>query len=138
MVSSAASLPRHRRQDLRKCISRSRKRLLKPLSASDMRSYLISFLLLALISCKDNKGIVAREENGDDPVYSITGEDPEMNRAIEKARNEFPLFVQILKKGESNVSDFSVKMRFDYDGDNGEHMWLSHIHMKADSLFGIL
>jgi uncharacterized protein YegJ (DUF2314 family) len=102
-----------------------------------MRLILFIFILLGF-SCKENKGYVSKEENGGDEVYSIENDDNEMNLAIEKAQRTFSQFITNLKKNDSSCSDFSVKMKFEYDENNGEHMWLSNLYFDKDSLFGVL
>jgi uncharacterized protein YegJ (DUF2314 family) len=100
-----------------------------------MKKYYFIALLFALFACKDNQKKVAEK---DDNLVTVPGEDPEMNNAIQVAKKTYPAFLQQFRDPDSSVSDFSVKMRFDYGEGNGEHMWLSNLYSRDEKLFGVL
>ena len=100
---------------------------------------IIFFILTFMIfSCKEKKGYVSKDENNGDAAYSVTNEDEEMNKAILEAQKTYNDFLTALKGPDSVMENFSVKMRFDYGDNNGEHMWLDDLYFKNEKLFGVL
>jgi uncharacterized protein YegJ (DUF2314 family) len=86
----------------------------------------------------NNKGY-SKEENGGDEVYSVDDDDKTMNNAIAKAVASYEEFLKVLVKPDSNATEFTVKMKFEYGNEgSGEHMWLNDLHFKQDKLFGVL
>ena len=100
----------------------------------------VVFILIAFIvfSCKEKSGYLSKDENGGDDVYSVDSDDEEMNKAILKAQATYNDFLTALKSPDSLTEEFTVKMRFDYGEDNGEHMWLADPYFENGKLFGIL
>lgn len=70
-------------------------------------------------------------------MYTVKEEDFEMNAAIERAVKSYPSFENEWKKQDSANSDFSVKVKFAYDGGH-EHMWVNGLYYKGDALYGVL
>jgi len=102
-------------------------------------SRIVFFILTFMIfSCKEKKGYVSKDENNGDAAYSVTNEDEEMNKAVLEAQKTYNDFLSALKKQDSLMENFSVKMRFDYGDNNGEHMWLDDLYFKNEKLFGVL
>ena len=100
---------------------------------------IIFFILPFLIfSCKEKKGYVSKNEKNGDAIYSVESEDEEMNKAIINAQKTYNDFLNAFKNPDSLMSDFAVKMKFDYGSSSGEHMWLGDLHFKSEKLFGIL
>ena len=91
-----------------------------------------------IFSCKEKKGYISKDENNGDAAYSVTNEDEEMNKAVLEAQKTYNDFLTALKKPDSLMDDFSVKMRFDYGDNNGEHMWLAGLYFENEKLFGVL
>jgi uncharacterized protein YegJ (DUF2314 family) len=87
-------------------------------------------IILYVLSCKEKKGYVSKDENAGDAVYSVTNEDEEMNKAIIDAQRTYNDFLIAFKDPDSLMDDFAVKMRFDYGDNNGEHMWLNDLYIK--------
>ena len=102
-----------------------------------MRFILLFFVLISF-SCHDNKGYVNKDENEGDEVYSVEGDDKQMNLAILEAKKTYPDFIKILESGDTTCSDFSVKMKFEYGENDAEHMWLNNFYLREGMLFGIL
>jgi len=103
-----------------------------------MIRFFVLMLTFFILSCKEKKGYVNKEENNGDPVYTVTSADDEMNKASFKARATYNEFLTALKNPDNLMEDFSVKMRFDYGKINGEHMWLNNLHFRDEKLLGIL
>lgn len=102
-----------------------------------MKKAISLVLVVLLFSCNDGKKHIEKKENGGDEVYSVSDEDSDMNVAIDKAVKSYSDFLKVYESNDNNCSGFSVKMRFPYDG-GGEHMWLSHLFLKNERLFGVL
>ena len=99
----------------------------------------ILLLFVAFVSCKGgNKNFESKYENGGDEVYGVKNEDKEMNAAIAEAIRTWPEFEKVMQAGDTSLQQFTVKMRFSYEGDNGEHMWLNDLHYKEGQLMGVL
>jgi uncharacterized protein YegJ (DUF2314 family) len=100
-----------------------------------MRIWFI-LLLFALVGCKDRGGNM--DEKNEDNLYSTSGDDEEMNAAIQEAIRNYPLFEQAMQQPDSSLTDFAVKMKFAYGDDNAEHMWVSDLHLIGGQFFGVL
>jgi uncharacterized protein YegJ (DUF2314 family) len=100
-----------------------------------MRIWFI-LLLFALVGCKDRGGNM--DEKNEDNLYSTSGDDEEMNAAIQEAIRNYPLFEQAMQQPDSSLTDFAVKMKFAYGDDNIEHMWVSDLHLISGQFFGVL
>lgn len=96
-------------------------------------------LLITLVGCKGRNDVIENtdEKNGD-KLYSISNDNEEMNAAIREAIRNYPLFERAVQLPDSTLTDFALKMKFTYDGDNVEHMWVSDLHMIGGQLFGVL
>ena len=94
--------------------------------------------LLVLIACKNSNDFTLKNENGGDVVFKIGENDRQMNRAIESAKESYPRFLEAFSKGDPADSCFAVKMKFPYGNNNFEHMWLSRLHFRDQTLTGIL
>ena len=103
-----------------------------------MRAFYFLILPFVLLSCKQKKGYINKDPNGGDEVYTVASADEEMNKAVEKAKNSYDEFLAAFSKPDSSSHDYSVKLKFEYGDDNGEHMWLNDLHFKKDKLFGVL
>lgn len=103
-----------------------------------MKYYLI-IVLIALVSCQGRPDMVVKtEENNGDKVDFVSADNEAMNAAIQEAVRNYPLFERAMQQPDSSLSEFSVKMKFTYDGGNKEHMWVSELHMIGGQLFGVL
>jgi len=103
-----------------------------------MIRFLLLIFVLVVFSCKEKSQPVSVDENNGDPVFRYTSADEEMNNAIKKAQATYDEFLKALEKPDSLMEDFAVKMRFEYDEDNGEHMWLNDLYLKNEKLYGTL
>jgi len=103
-----------------------------------MKVWLI-LLLIAFVGCKGKPDLVERTEEKDGEKVSVVSPDnEEMNVAIQEAIRNYPLFERAMQQPDTSLTGFSVKMRFTYGDINGEHMWLSDLHMIGGQLFGVL
>jgi uncharacterized protein YegJ (DUF2314 family) len=91
-----------------------------------------------LLSCKHKKGYIEKDVNGGDEVYNVGGDDEEMNNAIERAKTSYNEFLEAFSNPDSSSNNYSVKLKFAYGENDGEHMWLNDLHYKKDRLFGVL
>ena len=99
--------------------------------------FFLLIILFVSFSCKESNGGLKKEENGGDNVYSVDGDDEQMNSAIEKAVKSYDEFLRKFDNPDGNSSDFSVKMMFSY-ADGNEHMWLNDLFRKEYKLYGVL
>jgi uncharacterized protein YegJ (DUF2314 family) len=60
-----------------------------------------------------------------------------MNEAIKTAIKSYDEFIGKFNSRDSNNSDFSVKMKFPYEGGN-EHMWVNNIFRTREKLHGVI
>jgi uncharacterized protein YegJ (DUF2314 family) len=68
--------------------------------------------------------LVATPVLAGDPIWNFDGSDPEMNQAIETARETLPRFVARLQQVDPSQETMLLKVAMPY-GDNGgfEHIW---------------
>lgn len=88
--------------------------------------------LFCLISCKDSNKI---EREGEPAIYSVKGEDEEMNTAILKANETLDDFNKALS--DPNADSHALKVKFS-NGKGIEHMWIGSIVYKDGQYSGIL
>jgi uncharacterized protein YegJ (DUF2314 family) len=103
-------------------------------------SFLIA-VVCTLFACNNaNNGVVFKQNEKDntEKIAVYTSEDDKMNAAIDSAKHTFPYFLQQLEKPCEECTDFSVKMKFSFGEDNGEHIWLSDLFCNKNKLFGII
>ncbi len=93
----------------------------------------MSFLI---IGCNENSKQKKLERKGEPDVLYVESADDEMNLAIEKAKETFPVFQKAFENKNTNYSDFYIKQRFDTPNGNGEHIWIGDIQMKNGRYFG--
>lgn len=70
-------------------------------------------------------------------VTSVEENDPQMNAAIQKARDKVDKFIAALQEPKLGQEQFSVKMKLT-DGDAIEHMWLSDIRYDGAAFHGLV
>jgi uncharacterized protein YegJ (DUF2314 family) len=83
-------------------------------------------LILLMLACS----LFSRDE-----VTLVKSDDPEMNAAIQKARDTVNAFIKELESPKPNQTDFSVKMKV-VDGENNEHMWLNSVYYDGQFIHG--
>lgn len=69
--------------------------------------------------------------SADDPTVMVSGDDPEMNAAISRARATLPGFWQKFAEHPANEKDFSVKLAIS-DGQLTEHFWCGPVEKNGD------
>jgi uncharacterized protein YegJ (DUF2314 family) len=104
-----------------------------------MRCFLI-LILIALAGCKGNPGVVEKTEDkeGQKKAYAFSGDNEEMNAAIQEAIRYYPLFERAMQQPDTSLTDFCLKMKFNCGDGCSEHMWLSNLHMVGGQYFGVL
>nr|WP_294782325.1 DUF2314 domain-containing protein [uncultured Flavobacterium sp.] len=94
--------------------------------------FLILISLFCLIGCKDSNKI---EREGEPAIYSVKGEDEEMNSAILKANETLDDFNKALL--DPNADSHALKVKFS-NAKGIEHMWIGSIVYKDGKYSGIL
>jgi uncharacterized protein YegJ (DUF2314 family) len=72
-----------------------------------------------------------------DKVTMVSGDDPKMNAAIDKARATVNTFITALKTPKQNQESFTVKMAFS-DRKHTEHMWLADVTFDGVKFHGVV
>ncbi len=103
-----------------------------------MKWLFVTIVSVCIIACKEKKGYVSKEENNGDEVYNIVSDDEAMNNAIMQAKTTFGQFLAAFENSESNMRNFTVKLRFPLEENSAEHMWLSELFHKDKKLYGVL
>jgi uncharacterized protein YegJ (DUF2314 family) len=78
---------------------------------------------------------ITRDNAG--PVTGVKSEDPEMNAAIAKARGSLDKFFQELNNPRSGA-EYLIKVRFNTNSSDGEHIWLDQVRTYANEVSGRL
>ncbi len=103
--------------------------------ATLLMAIVVTFLVVS--SCgQGDQGtdeIVARD--GEPEVHMVSGEDPEMNSAMEQARASVTTFITSLQNPGQNQTHFSVKAKI-VDGDHTEHIWLYDVTYDGNQFLG--
>lgn len=98
-----------------------------------MRSFLLLALLLTLVAC----GSKPKTADAPPPVVYAEGNDPAMNDAIQRAREELATFETVLTSPQPNQIKFGVKVSIPHSG-GAEHLWLGNPVFDGDSLSGVV
>ena len=93
---------------------------------------IVCFILSIGISCQ----VTPTEKPGN--TVPISSSDALMNTAIQQAQDTLPLFIKALQNPKPCQTDFSIKVRFPYEGGNYEHMWVDHLTFSDNRFAGIL
>lgn len=64
---------------------------------------------------------------GESDVIMMENDDPEMERAIQKARETYTAFVNALENSTPEHQAFTFKMSFPTPDGDGEHMWVTDV-----------
>jgi uncharacterized protein YegJ (DUF2314 family) len=96
-----------------------------------VRSAIIAFgvSLLAMIN------LPRQSQAFEDKTISVESIDPEMNRAIEKARGSLSAFWTHYSNPGPGEKGFALKVRLD-EGSKHEHFWLVALERRGDQIFG--
>ncbi|HWA25840.1 MAG TPA: DUF2314 domain-containing protein [Lacunisphaera sp.] len=79
-----------------------------------------------------------------DPIFTVSGNDPEMNAAIKKAQDSFPEFIRELELESRRVIpalDEAIVKAFFFDPESpeeGEHMFVESIRFEDGMIHGVL
>lgn len=97
----------------------------------------ILFFLLFILSCNSN---TQNQITGKDSTKIIIVEqgNKEMAAAITTAKSWLSKFDSALFSNNSNYNSFSLKVRFAYGENNGEHIWLKDITKNQEQYVGIV
>ena len=100
--------------------------------------------LFALAACAKESVPVAQREaepqierQGEPPVTGFKAEDPEMNAAMQKARDTLPQFEKRLTQPPAAQQHIGLKARFEEDGEV-EHMWVNDVVITPEGYRGTL
>ena len=72
-----------------------------------------------------------------DKVVPVPADDPEMQAAIERARQTLQEFIEAFQTQDKKERRFLVKAPFEEDG-IVEHMWVADLTIRRDSFDGVL
>jgi uncharacterized protein YegJ (DUF2314 family) len=99
----------------------------------------VIILILLLTSCKNSSNSAHTISDGKDSetIYTVTGEDKEMNEAIETANKTIDNFKKALISNDPNYKYFALKRRFN-TAKGGEHIWISNIKIVNDNYYGVV
>ncbi|MBC8064979.1 MAG: DUF2314 domain-containing protein [Chlorobia bacterium] len=81
-----------------------------------------SSLILTSVSCQKSATQETVYREGNPPVSSVSDDDPEMNKAIQKARDTLNSFIAELKKQGNR--EFAVKAGLSTPEGGIEHIWI--------------
>lgn len=95
---------------------------------------LISSLVLAACNPKKSGNETIKREGQPDYIH-VADEDPEMDKAIQTARDSVDTFITALKAPVAGQSNFTVKKPFK-DGEMVEHIWLSNATFDGTQFSG--
>lgn len=74
------------------------------------------------------------DNEGHDPIVSVSSQDPEMNAAIAEARRTLPEFLKVVDRPPAGARDISFK----YPLEGVEHIWVSNVSHRGNVLVGEL
>lgn len=97
-----------------------------------------TFLMILVVSTLFACGQIAKtERQGEPDIYSVEGDDPEMNKAIARSRETFNDFFSALSSKKETQSAYSIKMPFPTEN-GAEHIWLVDIELNDGKMFGYI
>jgi len=103
------------------------------------RIFIICSIVTILLSC-NNAQKHKTEQIGEETITQVSGEDQEMNEAMEKARSTFSEFKKAFIENQTSdkYHSFTIKIGFDSSKYGKEHMWLGDLKLDSDKFTGIL
>lgn len=102
--------------------------------ANRFRCAFVLCAVLVLAGCGASTAPVAVADN-DPPVIEFESDDPEMQRAVDEARETVAQFVEALENPTPSQSYLGIKARFS-EGEVVEYMWLSDVTYDGDRFTG--
>jgi uncharacterized protein YegJ (DUF2314 family) len=75
--------------------------------------------------------------NPSDKIINVSGDDAEMNAAIQTARGKLPEFWKVFDKPEQGESHFALKVKIE-DKQGVEYFWATSLRHQDDKLFGTI
>src|SRR5690349_7098795 len=69
------------------------------------------------------------------PVIDVRTGDPEMNAAIALARTTLPKFWASYDTPKPSETGHSLKVRFPYGSNSGEHLWMAEVKKTGDNSY---
>ena len=100
-----------------------------------LRAIVVTFLFLSSCGQDDQGNGEIVERDGEPDVHMVSGEDPEMNTAMEQARASVTTFITSLQNPGQNQTHFSVKAKI-VDGEHTEHIWLYDVSYDGNQFLG--
>lgn len=105
------------------------------LKATLLTATVVTFLFLGSCEQADHDTGKIVERDGEPAVHMVSGENPEMNSAIEQARSSITTFITSLQNPGQNQTYFSVKAKI-VDGEHSEHIWLYDVSYDGNQFWG--
>jgi uncharacterized protein YegJ (DUF2314 family) len=90
--------------------------------------------VMAILAVLAAATVSVRAEDGS-PVVDVRSGDPEMNAAIAQARATLPKFWASFGAPQPSETGYSLKVRFPYGSNNGEHIWIAEVKKIADGRY---
>ncbi len=97
----------------------------------------VSFLVTLVSSLWSCSPLQTDSKPGENGVYNVEEEDPEMLAAIAESRETFPTFLSAYHSKDSTIQDFAIKVPFKV-GKGHEHLWLNKISIEQDKILGVV
>ena len=97
-----------------------------------MCSSLITIMAAVAVLGAATVGVRADDRS---PVVDVRTGDPEMNAAIAQGRATLPKFWVSYEAPKPSETGHSVKVRFPYGSNNGEHIWIAEVKKIADGRY---
>lgn len=94
-------------------------------------------LFFVLTGC-DNQKLNKKEREGEPAIYSVEGDDIEMNKAIQTARATLHKFNSALSAKDTAFNTFTLKVGFPTPDGGKEHIWMSDIVFDKNQYSGIV
>ncbi|MEW7399550.1 MULTISPECIES: DUF2314 domain-containing protein [Elizabethkingia] len=95
-----------------------------------------TLLCIAMLSCRKKDKIVKRDNEPD--VHILSGEDNEMNTAIENAQKSLYKFKEAIESHNPDYYNFALKEKFNTSGSGAEYIWISKVEYYNNKFYGIV
>jgi uncharacterized protein YegJ (DUF2314 family) len=96
--------------------------------------FICATLVLTACDSKKSRGDIVRREGQPDYIQ-VPDKDPEMDKAIQTARDTVDTFIAALRSRTAAQTNFTVKKPFK-DGEQVEHIWLSDASFDGTQFSG--
>jgi uncharacterized protein YegJ (DUF2314 family) len=104
--------------------------------------FFVAIFSLAIAACQQQSAAsstssVVVDDDSTHHGFGIRSDDPEMNAAIQKARDLFPRFDSAFSKGKVNKEESIIKVKY-RDEDKAEYLWVGNLFKVDDQYWGVI